>query len=245
MATRISYENSSEVGVFAKLTNKFCLIGSGRNDNFLTIFEDELSPVMPVIQASIGQCRIVGRLTVANSKGLLVPSITTEMELQVIKESLPEGVRIQQIDERLSALGNVIACNDHVALVHPEVDLATEEIIQDVLGVETYKTTIAGQPLVGSYCCLTNKGGLVHPLCSVAELDALASLVQVPLCAGTVNRGNDQIGTGMVVNDWTAFTGVETTATELSVIEAIFKIADSGKNVFAAENRTALIDNLN
>lgn len=94
MATRISYENSSEVGVFAKLTNKFCLIGSGRNDNFLTIFEDELSPVMPVIQASIGQCRIVGRLTVANSKGLLVPSITTEMELQVIKESLPEGVRI-------------------------------------------------------------------------------------------------------------------------------------------------------
>ena len=114
-----------------------------------------------------------------------------------------------------------------------------------MLGVETYKTTIAGQPLVGSYCCLTNKGGLVHPLCSVAELDALASLVQVPLCAGTVNRGNDQIGTGMVVNDWTAFTGVETTATELSVIEAIFKIADSGKNVFAAENRTALIDNLN
>ena len=110
--------------------------------------------------------------------------------------------------------------------------------------METFKTTIAGQPLVGSYCALTNKGGLVHPLCSVAELDALSSLVQIPLCAGTVNRGSDMVGTGLVANDFSSFCGVDTTAAELSVIDAIFKLTDAGKSVFAAENKGALIDQL-
>lgn len=105
-----------------------------------------------------------------------------------------------------------------------------------------FKTTIAGQPLVGSYSALTNKGGLVHPLCSVAELDALSSLVQIPLCAGTVNRGSDMVGTGLVANDWGSFCGTDTTAAELSVIDAIFKLTDAGKSVFAAENKSALID---
>ena len=48
----------------------------------------------------------------------------------------------------------------------------------------------------------------------------------------------------MVANDFSAFTGVDTTAAELSVIDAIFKLTDAGKSVFAAENKGALIDQL-
>ena len=46
-------------------------------------------------------------------------------------------------------------------------------MIADTLGVEVYRTTIAGNALVGSYSDLTNRGGLVHPMCSVADLDEL------------------------------------------------------------------------
>jgi len=38
-------------------------------------------------------------------------------ELQHIRNCLPDEVVVQRIDERLSALGNCIACNDYVALV--------------------------------------------------------------------------------------------------------------------------------
>lgn len=57
-----------------------------------------------------------------NRHGLLVPYATTDQELQHIRNSLPDAVGLQRVEERLSALGNVIACNDYVALVHPDLD---------------------------------------------------------------------------------------------------------------------------
>ena len=53
---------------------------------------------------------------------MLVPNSTTDSELQHLKNSLPDKIVIQRVEERLSALGNVIACNDYVALVHPDLD---------------------------------------------------------------------------------------------------------------------------
>ena len=84
---------------------------------------------MPVVQASIADMKIVGRMCCGNKNGLVVPMSTTDMELQVLRNSLPDEIKIQRVEDRLSALGNVVACNDHVALIHPELDKNTEEII--------------------------------------------------------------------------------------------------------------------
>jgi len=122
-------------------------------------------------------------------------------------------------------------------------------LIADALGVEVFRQTIADNVLTGSYCALSNQGGIVHPQTSIRDQDELSSLLQVPLVAGSINRGSAVVGAGMVVNDWMAVTGMskislrvrahrirlltmfvcsglDTTATELSVVESVFKLGE-------------------
>ena len=173
----------------------------------------------------------------------------------------------------------MICCNDHVALVHPDLERETEEMyriprsllhhvfmlyiyiyvcvcvyrrltgcllfrIADVLGVEVFRQTVADNVLAGSYMALSNQGGIVHPKTSVRDQDELSSLLQVPLVAGSVNRGSPVVGAGMVVNDWMAVTGLDTTATELSVIESVFRLGEMGAHGagVGATNKESIVE---
>ena len=98
MATRCAFENSHEVGVFSALTNSYCLAGIGGNENFYSVLEAELRDHVPVLHATIAGGRFVGRTTVGNVRGLLVPNTTTDQELAHLRNSLPDKVVVQRVE---------------------------------------------------------------------------------------------------------------------------------------------------
>lgn len=128
-------------------------------------------------------------------------------------------------------------------LVVPVSTNDKENSLADVLGVEVFRQTVADNVLTGSYMALSNQGGIVHPKTSVRDQDELSSLLQVPLVAGSVNRGSSVVGAGMVVNDWLAITGLDTTATELSVIESVFRLGEMAPGgASAGVNKESIVE---
>lgn len=222
---RAHFDGSSQIGAYVKLTNSYLIIGATHTSQFRKSIEDLVD--VPIVETTINSISAVGRQIQGNKHGLLLPMTTQNHELMVLRQELPESIRIRRIDERLNALGNVLLCNDHVAIVHPEVDNDTLEIIENVLCVTAYKMCIGNEPLVGSYGTMNNQGLLVGPGVGDDELKGLTRDLGLQVVAGTVNMGAAAVGGGIVVNDWIGFCGKLTSNPEISVMENVFMLKDT------------------
>lgn len=224
MAHRIEFENSGEIGAYTRLTNKYCLIASSENRNYYSIFQENLE--IPIVETTLNNIKTIGSYCQGNKNGLILPITTTDPEFQHIVNSIPDGIVVKRIDERLNAFGNVILCNDKIAIVHPELSNEVIENISDILGVDVIKKEIGCELLVGTFACMNNVGMMVHYNTRQHEIEDFCDNLGIRVVSGSVNRGSSVIGGGLVVNDWVGFVGHRTTPSEIGIVDDVFQLRE-------------------
>lgn len=169
-----------------------------------------------VARTTLGGSNLVGALCCMNSSGAVVTRFADDDELQALTDV---GLDIKTISTNLSASGNIVLANDTAALVHPELNDAYVEEIQEFLDVPVTKGTIGPYKTVGSAAVVTNNGLLLPGTVSDKEAAELEELFDTPSRTGSVNYGVKMVGTGVLANSNGFVAGRDTSGPEMGRIE--------------------------
>ncbi|MEW6069071.1 MAG: translation initiation factor IF-6 [Candidatus Thermoplasmatota archaeon] len=201
------------IGILCKASDKLCVVPSEFTPKIISTIKNALE--VEVISTTICNTSLIGSLLVMNSHGAVVTEYAYESELKKLKAHLP----LATVSDRLNAIGNNVLANDRYGLVHPQLSKETVSILEDILGIELARGTIANLKTVGSAGVATNKGLFLHPKATEQEIEFLKDFFNLPVYVGSVNFGFPYTGSGIVANSKGAIVGKNTTGIELGIIE--------------------------
>jgi translation initiation factor 6 len=208
-----SYNGNQYVGVFTCANENISLIPNDSSDTYVNDMESALQ--VKCIRTTIASTNLIGALVAMNSYGAIVASMASDAEVESLSRHLP----VYRLDDRYNAAGNNILVNDKGALINPDINPELIREIADTLQVEVVPGTVAGQNIVGSMCCATNKGMLCHPESTKAEFEVLHSVLKVKPAIGTLNYGSGMVGACIVANSKGGAVGFRSTPIELGRVE--------------------------
>jgi translation initiation factor 6 len=201
------------IGVHCSASERYAVVPDSAEGKVVKEIAKTLG--VDVISTTISGSTVVGALLAMNSSGFVVTNFAEKHELARFPKDLNGAV----MQEKFNAAGNNILVNDTAALVHPGVSNKMLRSIEDALGVEARRGTVAGLETVGSACIVTSKGVICHPKTTESELKEISSLFKVPAVLATLNYGTPYLGACAVANSKGAFVGSRSTPIELGRLE--------------------------
>ncbi len=206
------------VGIFSFANEKIAVLPAGISSKKLSSYSEALET--DICSIGIADSRLVGIYVTGNSNSLLLPYVATEEEISKLRST---GARIAVIQEKRTALGNLILCNDFGAVIDPRLKPKTVSAIEKALKVPVQTATIGGLPQVGSLAVASNKGVLANPIIDEREKEHISEVLKVPVSVGTVNSGVPYPKSGIVVNSRGAVVGSHTLGSELLAVSTVFQ----------------------
>ncbi len=210
------------IGVFCRAIGDTVICPIDTSDEFMIDLEETLQ--VRGVKATLGGTNLHGSLIGANSKGFVIPYFYDLPELVNVFSSADISLEELGISGVVSqdphtAWGNNILVSDKVALVNPDLQTRSLELLADTLDVEVITGTIAGVKTVGSVAAHNSKGMVVHPKATEDEISGLSDLFGLEVNISTANFGSPHLGASMVVNDNGALLGKRTSGVEMNRIE--------------------------
>lgn len=217
---RLEVYKSPNIGLFTRVTDKFIILPYGFAETKIKKFLECLE-IQSSVFASIGGTRLIGPMVVLNNKGILVSSIATEEEVMDLKQNT--GLRVEKLNSKMTAIGNLISANDHGAIVSPMLDKNVHKQIEDLLDVSVSSTSIGGFSQVGALLVSTNTGSAIHPNASSDEIKLISETLKVEVEPLTINGGVPFLSSGIIANSKNVIVGNLTSGPELIMISRAFK----------------------
>ncbi len=216
MERTITFAGDPNIGVFARVVGNIAIIPPDSTPEFRHAVKEALQ--VEVIETTIQGSAIIGSLVAGNSRGVVVSGLATDEEI----EKLAKHREVYLLNETMNAAGNVIMANDTFAAVHPDMPESMAKAIGEFLGVEVIHLVLGGVKTVGMAGVATNKGVIVHPRATDAQIKQIEAVAKVPVGTGSINMGSGLVGTGLMANDTGFLTGNATSGFELGRIEDVF-----------------------
>jgi translation initiation factor 6 len=217
---KYAFYKSPNIGIFVKCNDNFLLLPLGFASTKTTILSRYLE-VKDHIFVSIADTRLLGPMMVMNNNGILVSYITSDEEIAILKEKT--RLNVERLNTKYTAIGNLIASNDHGAIVSPLCSDVKSQI-RDILGVSVITMGISEFIQTGSMIVATNNGAAAHPNISDDEVQAISEILHVDVEPVTINGGIPYLSSGIIANSKSVVVGNMTSGPELIMLSRAFNV---------------------
>lgn len=206
-------KGSPFVGVYVLATDSYCVIPKGTHKKEIAKLEEALE--VELIKAHIGGTSLIGALAAGNKKGLIVPGIIEERELDELKAS---GLKVRVIQGN-SALGNLVALNDKGLVLSSSLSDEEKKEIKDFFGLPSIELSYGLNALIGASTVVNDNGFIIHPRITKEEFEIVKKVLGVNGMRSTANYGDAFVRNSVIANSFGALIGPNTSGPEMIRID--------------------------
>lgn len=200
------------IGIYGRTNDSLTLIGKTLPDKFERYLERFGTSVM---RLTLGDSDLIGIYSAANNRGIVVSATATDEELAELRRIAGDGMAVERLESKFTAVGNNIATNDRGTIINPHLPADDIRRITDALDTEVERLTIAGYATVGAALLATGNGFVAHPGAAPAEISRISSILKVDGGVGTANGGVPFVPLAVIANRRSFIGGELTTGYEL------------------------------